>query len=320
VTGTNRGDPRGDGPSTPRTPAAVRGILWMVVTGLLFVCMTAIVKHVGPGVPATQSAFLRFALGLPLIVPQLWPLRRQGLTGRQVRLFAGRGAVHTVGVACWFFAMTRIPLAEVTAMNYLNPIYVTLGASLFLGERFEWRRLLAVAAALLGALVILRPGLRAVEPGHLAMLATAFLFAIGYLIAKRLSGELPASVVVGMLSLTVTLGLLPLAILSWVPVGWTELGWFFLTALFATAAHTTMTWAFASAPVSATQPATFLQLVWSVLLGLVLFGEAVDPLVVLGGGVIMAAVAVVTWQEAVARRALVLRPEDRGDAPAPRPP
>lgn len=289
--------------AAPGGGSVVRGILWMVVTGLLFVCMTAIVKHVGSDVPATQSAFLRFALGLPFAIPQLWPLRRAGLTGRQAGLFAGRGLAHTVGVTCWFFAMTRIPLAEVTALNYLNPVFVTLGAALFLGERFEWRRLVAVAAALAGALLILRPGVRAVEPGHLAMLGAALGIGAGYLIAKRLSGELPASVIVGMLSVTVTLGLLPLALLSWAPVGWAEIGWFFLTAIFATAAHTTMTWAFAAAPVSATQPATFLQLVWSVLLGATLFGEAVDPLVVLGGAVIMAAVTVITWREAVARRA-----------------
>ena len=280
----------------------VVGILWMLVTGLLFVGMTAVVKHVGSDVPATQSAFLRFALGLPFAVPMLWPLWRARLTTGQAGLFAARGAVHTVGVICWFFAMTRIPLAEVTAMNYLNPIYVTLGASLFLGERFEARRLLAVVAALIGALVILRPGLRAVEPGHLAMLVTALFFAAGYLIAKRLSGQVSAGVVVGMLSVTVTLGLLPFAVAAWVPVGWVEIGWFFLTAVLATLAHYTMTLAFASAPVSATQPATFLQLVWSVLLGVTAFGEPVDGWVILGGAIIMVAVSFITWREAVARR------------------
>lgn len=289
---------------TPGRPVA--GILWMLLTGLLFVAMTAVVKHVGPGVPAAQSAFLRFALGLPFAVPMLWPLLRAGLTRGQAGLFAARGAVHTLAVICWFFAMTRIPLAEVTAMNYLNPIYVTLGASLFLGERFEARRLLAVAAALLGALVILRPGLRAVEPGHLAMLVTAFFFAAGYLIAKRLSGQVSPSVVVGMLSVTVTLGLAPFAALAWVPVGWPVLGWFFLTAVLATLAHYTMTRAFAAAPISATQPATFLQLLWSVLLGAAAFGEPVDGWVILGGAIIMAAVSFITWREAVARREALL--------------
>ncbi|WP_246849352.1 DMT family transporter [Rubellimicrobium arenae] len=280
----------------------VVGILWMLVTGLLFVGMTAVVKHVGSDVPAAQSAFLRFALGLPFALPMLWPLVRSGLTRRQAGLFAARGAVHTVGVICWFFAMTRIPLAEVTAMNYLNPIYVTLGASLFLGERFEARRLIAVAAALVGALVILRPGLRVVEAGHLAMLVTALFFAVGYLIAKRLSGQVSASAVVGMLSVTVTLGLLPFAVAVWTPVGLAEVGWFLLTAILATLAHYAMTRAFAAAPVSATQPATFLQLVWSVLMGATFFAEPVDGWVILGGAIIMAAVTFITWREALARR------------------
>jgi drug/metabolite transporter (DMT)-like permease len=121
-------------------------------------------------------------------------------------------------------------------------------------------------------------------------------------VAKRLSGQVPATVVVGGLSVTVTLGLLPFALAVWVPVGWAEVGWFFLTACFATAAHYTMTRAFASAPVSATQPATFLQLVWSVALGAALFGEPVDGWVILGGAIIMAAVSFITWREAVARR------------------
>ncbi len=280
----------------------VRGVLWMLLTGLLFVGMTAIVKHVGSDVPAAQSAFLRFALGLPFAVPMLWPLLARGLSAGEARLFAARGAVHTLGVLCWFYAMTRIPLAEVTAMNYLNPVWVTVGAALFLGERWEARRLLAVAAAMAGAMVILRPGLREVEAGHLAMFGAAFLIGSGYLVAKRLSGEVPASVVVGGLSVTVTAALLPFALLAWVPVGWAELGWFFLTACFATAAHYAMTRAFAAAPVGATQPATFLQLVWSVLLGAALFGEPVDAWVILGGAIIMAAVSLITLREAVARR------------------
>jgi drug/metabolite transporter (DMT)-like permease len=288
--------------AAPSRPVA--GILWMVLTGLLFVAMTAVVKHVGSGVPAAQSAFLRFALGLPLAVPMLWPLLRARLTPRQAALSGLRGLAHALGVICWFYAMTRIPLAEVTAMNYLNPVYVTLMAALLLGERWEARRLLAVLAAFAGALVILRPGLRAVEWGHLAMIGASVGLGSGYLIAKRLSAELRPSVVVGMLSVTVPVALLPVALAVWEPVTGRELGWLALTAAFATAAHYTMTRAFAAAPLGATQPATFLQLVWSVLLGAALFGEAVDPFVILGGAVILGAVTWLTLREAAERRAL----------------
>lgn len=274
----------------------------MILTGLLFVCMTAIVKHVGNVVPAAQSAFLRYAMGLPFLIPMIRPILRAHLTRRQAGLFATRGVVHTLAVILWFYAMTRIPLADLTAMNYLTPVYVTLGAALFLGEKLAFRRVMAIVVAMLGALIILRLGLREVDPGHIAMLGTAALFAVGYLIAKQLSGEVSATVIVGMLSITVTIGLLPFAWAVWVPPSPTTLGWFFLTAVFATAGHYTMTFAFAAAPLTVTQPVTFLQLVWAVSMGALVFGEAVDGWVVLGGAVIMAAVSFITWREAVLKR------------------
>ncbi|WP_394178173.1 DMT family transporter [Yoonia maritima] len=280
----------------------IAGVGWMIVTGLMFVGVTAVVKHVGNGVPAAQAAFLRYLLGIVFLIPMIKPILDAHLTKRQIRLFAFRGIVHTIAVILWFFAMARIPIAEVTAMNYLSPVYVSIGAALFLGERLPPRRLAAVVVALIGALIILRPGVKAIEPGHIAMLGTAVCFAIGYLIAKQLSGEVSAPVIVGMLSITVTIGLAPAAIAVWVTPTLPQLGWLFLVACFATAGHYAMTLAFAAAPLTVTQPVTFLQLVWAVLLGAVVFGEGVDGWVIFGGAVIMASVSFITWREAVARR------------------
>ena len=196
---------------TPAQSRPVVGILWMLFTGLMFVAVTAVVKHVGDDVPAAQAAFLRYVLGLVFLIPMIKPIMAAHLTGRQKKLFWARGVVHTLAVILWFFAMARIPIAEVTAMNYLSPVYVSLGAALFLGERLPPRRLAAVIMALIGAMIILRPGVKEVELGHIAMLATAICFAAGYLIAKQLSGEVSAAVVVGMLSITVTVGLAPFA-------------------------------------------------------------------------------------------------------------
>ncbi|MCX7645070.1 MAG: DMT family transporter [Rhodobacteraceae bacterium] len=291
-----------DAPAAAAASRPLAGILWMLVTGACFVGVTAVVKHVGAGVPAAQAAFLRYALGLVFLVPMLRPMLAARLGRRALGLFALRGAVHTGGVLCWFFAMTQIPIAEVTAMNYLSPVYVTLGAALFLGERLAFRRIAAIAAALAGALIILRPGFRELSPGHVAMLFTAVLFAASYLIAKQMSGEVGAPVVVGMLSVTVTLGLAPFAAAVWVTPTAGQLGWLFLVAALATAGHYAMTLAFAAAPVTLTQPVTFLQLVWAVLLGALVFGEPADGWVIVGGAVIMAAVSYIAWREAAARR------------------
>ncbi|NBD29290.1 MAG: EamA family transporter [Alphaproteobacteria bacterium] len=280
----------------------------MVVTGLNFVAVTALVKHVGDDIPAAQSAFLRYVLGLVFLLPMIRPILRARLTRRQMKLFTLRGAAHAVAVILWFYAMTRIPIAEVTAMNYLNPVYVTIGAALFMGEELPPRRLAAVVMALIGALIILRPGLRELNSGHLAMIFTAIAFAIGYMITKRLSGEVSAAVIVGMLSITVTIGLAPFAFAVWVPVTGTQLLWLFGVACFATAGHYTMTLAFASAPLTVTQPVTFLQLIWAVTLGAAVFGEAVDGWVILGGVVIVASVSFISWREARARRMVTPSP------------
>ncbi len=290
------------GAAVPAGPAArpLAGIGWMVASGILFVGVTATVKHLGDGVPAAQAAFLRYALGLVFLIPMLGAVRAARLGARATRLFALRGGVHAMGVIAWFFAMTRIPLAEVTAMNYLSPAYVSIGAALFLGERLAGRRIAAIAVAFLGALVILRPGFRELSPGHVAMLFTAMFFAASYLIAKLMSGQVAPVVVVAMLSIWVTVALVPFAWAVWVPPTWPQLGWLFLTAALATAGHWAMSCAFQAAPITVTQPVTFLQMVWAVVLGWAVFGEGIDGWVVAGGGIIVGAISFIAWREAAA--------------------
>lgn len=278
------------------------GIFWMIVTGLLFVGVTAMVKHLGTRLPAAESAFLRYALGLVFLLPMIRPMLRAQLTPRLWKILTARGACHTLGVALWFFAMARIPIADVTAMNYVSPVYVTLGAALFLGERLALRRVLAVIAALVGALIVLRPGLRELGPGHLAMIFTALFFGGSYLLAKLASDALPPAVVVGMLSVIVTIGLAPLALMNWVTPQPYELLILLGVATCATAGHYTMTLAFRAAPLAVTQPVTFLQLVWAVTLGALVFGEGVDIWVVVGGLVIVGSVSFISWRESVLKR------------------
>jgi drug/metabolite transporter (DMT)-like permease len=278
------------------------GILWMVVTGLCFVGVQATVKHLGPRVPPIEAAFLRYLLGLVFLLPMLPALARTHLTRRAWLLFALRGVTQATAVMFWFFAMTRITLAEVTAMNYLNPIYVTIGAAIFLGEPLAARRVAAIAVAFAGALVILRPGVRALDAGHAAMVVTALAFAASYLIAKLMTGSVGPSVVVAMMSIMVTIVLAPFAAAVWVPPGWGDLGWLMIVAAFATAGHYAMTLAFQAAPLAVTQPVAFLQLLWASLVGALVFGEPVDGWVMLGGGLIMGAVSFIAWREARSRR------------------
>lgn len=283
----------------------MKGILWMIATGLCFVAVTALVKSIGSEIPAAQAAFLRYVLGLVFILPVLGSLLAALPSLSNLSVFAARGAVHTGAVIAWFFAMTQIPIAEVTAMNYFSPVYVTIGAALFLGERMAARRIAAICVALIGALIILRPGFRELSPGHFAMLGTALGFAISYLLAKRLVSDVSPGLVVAWLSITVSIGLAPFALAVWVTPSLWHLAVLFGVACFATLGHYTMTRAFQEAPMSVTQPVTFLQLVWATALGALVFGEAVDSYVILGGALIVAAISFLSWREARLRKGAI---------------
>lgn len=286
-------------------PAATNptlGVLWMLFTGICFVAVTALVKHLGPRIPPAEAAFIRYFMGLLFLLPTMKRIFAARLTRRQHTLFGMRGGLHALGVILWFYAMTQIPLAEVTAMSYLSPVFVTLGAAAFLGEKLAARRIAAVVFALIGAVIILRPGFRELNGGHLAMLINGVLFAGSYLLAKILVDEIDPLVVVAMLSVWVTLALAPFAAVVWVTPTLTEIAILGGVACFATIGHYTMTLAFKAAPMTVTQPVTFLQLVWAVALGAIFFAEPVDIWVVIGGTVILVSVTFISWREAVLNR------------------
>lgn len=283
--------------SSPAPYRPLQAVLWMMLTGLCFVGVQATVKHLGPGIPPAESAFLRYVLGLVFFIPMAPKLLRMRLSRRAWAFFTLRGVAQAGAVILWFFAMTRITIAEVTAMNYMTPIYITLGAAVFLGEPLAARRLIAIAIAFLGALIILRPGLRELDGGHVAMIFAALGFAAAYLVAKRMTGEVSPGLVVAMMSLMTTLFLMPFALIDWVPPTQRQLAWLFLVACFATSGHYAMTLAFKAAPMAVTQPVTFLQLVWASLAGAALFGEPLSIWVMLGGGLIMGSVSFIALRE-----------------------
>ena len=202
----------------------------------------------------------------------------------------------------WFYAMARIPIAEVTALGFIAPVFTTLGAALFLGERLRARRIGAVLVAFGGAMIILRPGFQEISAGALAQLTAAPLFAVSFLIAKKLTETETSPSIVAHLSIFVTLALLPGAIMEWRTPTWEELGWLFLTAVFATLMHLAMTEAFRCAEISVVQPVTFLQLIWATLLGYYVFAERPEVWVWIGGAVIVGSATYIAHREAAARR------------------
>ena len=278
---------------------SIIGILWMVITTILFVGVTATVRYLEGEVPAPQAAFLRYAIGTVMLVPSLITLTKFKPDHSLFNKFILRGFVHSIGVTLWFYAMSVMPVAEVTAIGFLTYIFVSIGASIFLKEKLHKHRLSAILISFIGALIILRPGFKVIESGQLGMLIATMVFTASYLIAKVVSKERTSSEIVAMLSIFTTIFLIPSAIYSWEPLSLEALLILTFTALIATLGHITMTKAIKAAPMVVTQPVLFLQLVWASMVGLFIFDEKFDIFVIIGGTVIMICVCYVSYREHV---------------------
>ncbi len=295
-----------------RVPPNLQGMLWMAAAGISFIFFTGIARHVGSEMHPVQAAFLRYAIGLVFVAPLLLRYGRAMLYTSRTRTHAFRGLIHGIAVMLWFYAMARIPIAEVTALGFTAPIFSTVGAAMFLGERLHLRRIGAVLMGFAGALIILRPGVVSVDPGAVAMIVAAPLFAVSKLLTKSLTGTDSGPGIVAYLALFVTLVMLPPAMMVWRAPTWEEIGWLTLTALLATTSHLAMTHALKLAELTVTQPVEFLQLVWATLLGLYIFNEVPDIWTWVGGAVIVGSATYIAHREAVAGRRAAPAPAPLG--------
>lgn len=285
----------------------VRGIAWMLLTGTLFVGVVVAVRYLGTEMHPIQAAFIRYCFGIILILPSLTRMGVLSLNPQRIGFHGLRGLIHSGGVMLWFFAMTRIPIAEITALGFTTPIFATLGATFFLGERFKSFRMIAILVGFLGALMILRPGFRVIDIGAFAQLGAAPLFACSYLMAKSATRKESSAMIVVLLSVSCTFVLAVPALLVWREPTLPELTLLAVTAVLATAGHYCMTRALKAGEVSAVQPFTFIQLVWATLLGLILFDESPDVWIWCGGAVIVGAAS---WMAHKEVRAIKSRSRD----------
>lgn len=269
----------------------------MVTSSLCFVTVGVFVRLMDGSLPPTQSAFIRYAIGLIFFLPILMNIARTPGRIKHGRIIWFRGFFHVIAVILWFYAMANITITEVTAIGYTSPLFVTIGAALFLSERIRARRLIALLVGIFGALVILRPGFQQLDLGHFAQLCAAPLFAVSTLIGKKSTEGNSSKDIVAMLTLTCTIFLLPPALLDWVTPTWTDMMWLSLTAVVATCGHFAMTAAFRAAPVTVTQPANVMQLVWATIAGVIIWSDAIDPFVLIGGAIVVASVSYITYRE-----------------------
>ncbi len=275
----------------------VRAILWMLACGVLFILLNGLLRLLAQQLDPFVTGFLRYSFGVVVMLPFIL---RAGLAAYRPHAMAGqvwRGAIHTAGLLLWFVALPHVPMAEVTALGFTTPLFIMLGAMVFLGEKLVVARWIAALIGFVGVLVVVWPNLTgAGGPYGLVMLASAPLFAASFLITKALTRRDAPHVIVVWQSLTVAVFSLPLALVNWEWPNATQWAMFALSGVLGTAGHICLTRAFALADMSVTQPIKFLELVWAAILGFIVWSEVPGQATWIGGLIIFAST---TW---IARR------------------
>lgn len=177
----------------------------------------AIVKAAGTEIAAAQLVFLRAATGLAMMLPWIWIARRRFAEARLPGLHLLRIALSMVALASSYHAVTRVPLALFTAVNFTRPVVMIALAALFLGEPATPRRWLAAGLGFAGVFVAVRPGEAAPDPA-LLVLALAVLAGTGAVVVTRRLARQPTVVLMTGYTAGLSLAAAPLAAAGWTPV------------------------------------------------------------------------------------------------------
>ena len=267
-------------------------MLWMAATGVLFTVLNATMMKLAHELDPWLVGFLRYVLGaMVMLVPAL-RLGVRALWPRAPRLQVLRGVFHAGGMVLWFAALPLVTLTDLTAIGFSGPIFICLGAVLFLNERMTGARWAAVLVGFGGVLLVVQPfgagGFAGISTGMLLMLASAPVFAGSFLVAKVLTRHERSDIMVLWQHLLVSLLLLPLAFASWAVPDAAQWLLLVFSGIVGAGGHYCMTRAFRVADISAVQSVKFVELVWAAMLGFFMFGTVPAGWTLAGGVVILA--------------------------------
>jgi drug/metabolite transporter (DMT)-like permease len=287
-------------------PSAVFMIVGAVAC---FSVLDGVIKSLSARHPVPLLVWARW--GFQVLAMLLWLAPKMGvgmLRTRHLRMQLLRGCL-LVGSSLFFMtALSHLPLADATALNYTTPTIVIVLAIVFLGERLTPARLAFVVAGLAGMLMIVQPGAEIFKGTSLFALGSAGCYALYQITTRMVADEDPR---VSLFYPALIGTLLMTFVWPWfgsrIDVAWTDVAWLAGIGVLGTIGHFLLILAFQRAPASALTPFTYIQVVFATLIGWLIYGDFPGALTLSGMALIAGSGLLLTWHER--RRALIAAPE-----------
>ncbi len=269
----------------------------MVLAGAVLAAMHGMVRYLSTEMHPFEIAFFRNLFGFMFFVPWIVKVGLGALRTSRIATHGLRAVINATSMLLWFSALSMVPLADVTALSLTGPMFVTLGAIAFLGEKVWLRRWLALALGVGGALVIIRPGFQSVQFGMILAILAPAAAAGAKLLAKSLTRtDKPATVAAYVQLLMTPITLVP-ALFFWQTPGWPALGWLAVIGCLGGLGHYFFVKAYSIADISFAEPVMFTRLVWAALFGYLAFAEIPDYWTWIGAAMIVGATTYIAHRE-----------------------
>ena len=289
----------------------------MMLGGAGFAAAMGQIRYLSAELHPFEIAFFRNLFGLMLMSP--WVLRAGlgVLKTRRIGLYSLRAALALTAMLSWFTAISLVPLTDAVALSFTTPIFTTILAALVLHEVVRLRRWSAVLIGFCGVLIILRPGVSALDPNMFLVLVSSLAFASSGIVIKLLSStESPNAIVTWMVIYLTPISLVP-ALFVWETPAWALFPWLLGVAATTTTGHIGLTRAYHTADATAVQPFIYVQLPFVALLGYLAFAEVPSGWTWVGAAVIAGACIYIARREARAVAAEEIPPARPVDGATP---
>lgn len=283
----------------------------MLVAGLFLTANDAILKWLVPHYPPGQILFIQATLIAALV--SLW-MRIRGeplFAAPDWRPHLYRGILYAIGSYAFVYALKFMPLAEVVAIAFAGPLFMTLFGRIFLNEAVGPHRIFAVIVGFIGVLIIIRPGSSVMHWAVFLPIIVALADAFRDMVTRTMTvGESSRRIILTTAIILALSGAVT-APGGWNPLRQVDLIWYGLSTCSFVVAHFFMIEAFRHAQVVVVAPFKYVQLIWSILAGLMFWGEMPEPMVFLGIAVISCSGIYIVWREArLSRQARLIAREE----------
>ena len=277
-------------------PGSVQAGIWMSISAVTYVVSIAIGRYMAPDIEVFQIAFLRNAFAVLFMMPWLMKVGIGAMRTNQIGRHILRGFMSSANVTLLFAAVALIPIADMSAINFLQPVIGAAIAGLVLGEVVSRARWIAIIAGFAGALIMIRPGFAEFNIGIAFALGSGVAGALVSIMIKTLVRRDPPDTIAAWLFVTQTLILLIPTIIVWKNPTLEQWILFAVIGFMSVILQRTYNRGIQAADVSVAMPFNFTRLIWAALLGWIVFAEFPDIWTWVGGTVIFAASVWLTRQ------------------------